>query len=166
MIQSNPDAKLKPRRSRKPEDQAVLVESCTVSSIYMGVSNPAISEGTPASPHLCSAICSDSFSRTTKADVELEKREADLCGVDVSDEDLEETILEDTLPLTSKKEPAPARAKQKNKTRAAKSDMKESKAKTSSPKVSKNRRSSIQETQDTEKENTLQMKGWDIRLSV
>lgn len=37
MIQSNPDTKLKPRRSRKPEDQAVLVESCTVSSIYMGM---------------------------------------------------------------------------------------------------------------------------------
>lgn len=158
MIQTNPDAKLKPRRSRKPEDQAVLVESCTVSSIYMGVSNPAISEGTPASPRLSAAICSDSFSRTTKTDVELDKREADLRGVDFSDEDIEETILEDTLPLTIKKESAPARVKQKSKTRAAKSDMKESKAKTSSPKV-KNRRSSIQELQDTEKENTLQMKG-------
>ncbi|XP_077313650.1 tubby protein homolog [Lithobates pipiens] len=158
MIQSNPDTKLKPRRSRKPEDQAVLVESCTVSSIYMGVSNPAISEGTLASPRLSSAICSDSFSRTTKTDIEPEKKEAGLRGVDVSDEDIEETILEDTLPLTSKKEPATARVKQKNKTRAAKSDLKESKAKTSSPKV-KNRRSSTQETQDTEKESTLQMKG-------
>nr|DBA15963.1 TPA: hypothetical protein GDO54_003416 [Pyxicephalus adspersus] len=114
MIQANPDAKLKPRRSRKPEDQAVLVESCTVSSIYMVV---------------------------------------------VSDEDLEETILEDTQPLTSKKESAPARAKQKSKPKTAKSDVKESKAKTSSPKMSKNRRSSAQKTQDPEKENSLQMKG-------
>ncbi|XP_072282132.1 tubby protein homolog isoform X2 [Pyxicephalus adspersus] len=155
MIQANPDAKLKPRRSRKPEDQAVLVESCTVSSIYMGVSNPAISEGIPSSPRLNSAKCSDSLSQTTKTDTDLEKRESELHG----DEDLEETILEDTQPLTSKKESAPARAKQKSKPKTAKSDVKESKAKTSSPKMSKNRRSSAQKTQDPEKENSLQMKG-------
>ncbi|XP_072282134.1 tubby protein homolog isoform X3 [Pyxicephalus adspersus] len=159
MIQANPDAKLKPRRSRKPEDQAVLVESCTVSSIYMGVSNPAISEGIPSSPRLNSAKCSDSLSQTTKTDTDLEKRESELHGVVVSDEDLEETILEDTQPLTSKKESAPARAKQKSKPKTAKSDVKESKAKTSSPKMSKNRRSSAQKTQDPEKENSLQMKG-------
>ncbi|KAM5132181.1 tubby protein homolog [Mantella aurantiaca] len=161
MIHANPDAKLKPRRSRKPEDQAVLVESCTVSSIYMGVSNPAISEGTPVSPRLGFAMCSDSFSRTTKTDVELEKRELNLHGVDISDEDLEETILEDIRPLTNKKEPATARAKQKSKTRSAKSDVKASKTKTASPKLSKNQRSPIQETQDTEKENTLQILGGD-----
>ncbi|XP_072282138.1 tubby protein-like isoform X7 [Pyxicephalus adspersus] len=117
MIQANPDAKLKPRRSRKPEDQAVLVESCTVSSIYMGVSNPAISEGIPSSPRLNSAKCSDSLSQTTKTDTDLEKRESELHG----DEDLEETILEDTQPLTSKKESAPARAKQKSKPKTVRS---------------------------------------------
>ncbi|XP_018428156.1 PREDICTED: tubby protein-like [Nanorana parkeri] len=159
MIQANSDAKLKPRRSRKPEEQAVLVESCTVSSIYMGVSNPAISDGAPASPRLSSAICSDSFSRTTKTDVELEKKEPDLYGGDISDEDFEETILADTRPLTCKKEPVPATAKQKGKTRAAKSDVKEPKAKTASPKVSKKQRSFKQEAQDTDKENRLFMKG-------
>ncbi|XP_068097261.1 tubby protein-like isoform X3 [Hyperolius riggenbachi] len=161
MMQANPDAKLKPRRSRKPEEQAVLLESCTVSTIYMGVSNPAISEGIVVSPRLSTATWSDNISRTTKYDAEPEKREAELHG-DFSDEELEETILEDTRPLTSKKEPAPARPKQKSKAKsAAKPDAKESKAKSASPQTSKNRKSSKSQAKDAEKENTPQEKDGD-----
>ncbi|XP_068097262.1 tubby-related protein 3-like isoform X4 [Hyperolius riggenbachi] len=162
MMQANPDAKLKPRRSRKPEEQAVLLESCTVSTIYMGVSNPAISEGIVVSPRLSTATWSDNISRTTKYDAEPEKREAELHGADFSDEELEETILEDTRPLTSKKEPAPARPKQKSKAKsAAKPDAKESKAKSASPQTSKNRKSSKSQAKDAEKENTPQEKDGD-----
>ncbi|KAG9481533.1 hypothetical protein GDO78_010656, partial [Eleutherodactylus coqui] len=110
MLQANPDLKVKPRRSPKCDEQVLLVESCTVSSIYTA---------------------------------------------EISDEDLEETILEDTRPLTSKKEQVQAKPKQKTKSKAGKHDAKEPKK--TSPNVSKTRRASP--SHDCEKENTPQNKG-------
>ncbi|CAJ0929501.1 unnamed protein product [Ranitomeya imitator] len=111
MLQANPDMKVKPRRSPKSEEQVLLVEPCTVSSINSGVG-------------------------------------------EISEEDLEETVLEDTKPLTSRKEHFQAKLKQKTKTKAGKHDAKEPKK--PSPKVSKSRKTSAR---DCEKENTPQNKG-------
>ncbi|XP_075694944.1 tubby protein-like [Rhinoderma darwinii] len=152
MLQANPDMKVKPRRSPKPEEQVLLVESCTMSSIYSGITNPTISEGMYASPCHSPTVCS----RNMKAYPKLEKKEMEHHGVEISDEDLEETILEDTRPLTSKKEQVQSKAKQKTKTKAGKHDVREPKK--ISPKVSKTHRA-----HDCEKENTPQNKGDDIQ---
>ncbi|XP_066461891.1 tubby protein-like [Eleutherodactylus coqui] len=155
MLQANPDLKVKPRRSPKCDEQVLLVESCTVSSIYTGITNPAISEGMHASPWHSPVICS----RNMKADSKIEKKEMERHRAEISDEDLEETILEDTRPLTSKKEQVQAKPKQKTKSKAGKHDAKEPKK--TSPKVSKTRRASP--SHDCEKENTPQNKGVDIQ---
>ncbi|KAM3921015.1 tubby protein homolog [Leptodactylus fuscus] len=156
MLQANPDMKIKPRRSPKPEEQVLLVESCTVSSIYAGVTNPSISEGMHASPCHTPVI----GSRNMKVDSKVQKKDIELHG-DISDDDLEETVLEDTRPLTSKKEQIQAKSKQKTKTRTGKHEPKEPKK--TSPKVLKSRRASASLTHDCEKENTPQNKAVDIQ---
>ncbi|KAG8567868.1 hypothetical protein GDO81_013810 [Engystomops pustulosus] len=156
MLQANPDMKIKPRRSPKPEEQALMVESCTVSSIYTGITNPALSEGTNASPYHTPKICSNNMKTASKT----EKKEME-CDREISDDDLEETILEDTRPLTSKKEQVQAKPKQKTKTKTGKHEVKE--LRKISPKVLKNRRASASLTHDCEKENTPQNKGDDIQ---
>ncbi|KAG8567870.1 hypothetical protein GDO81_013810 [Engystomops pustulosus] len=157
MLQANPDMKIKPRRSPKPEEQALMVESCTVSSIYTGITNPALSEGTNASPYHTPKICSNNMKTASKT----EKKEMECDRVEISDDDLEETILEDTRPLTSKKEQVQAKPKQKTKTKTGKHEVKE--LRKISPKVLKNRRASASLTHDCEKENTPQNKGDDIQ---
>ncbi|XP_056398179.1 tubby protein homolog [Hyla sarda] len=155
MLQANPDIKVKPRRSPKPDEQVLLVESCTVSSIYSGITNPTMSADMLASPCHSPMVSS----RNIKAYSKTGKKE--VANHDISDEDLEETILEDTKPLTSKKEQVQAKPKQKNKTKAGKHDAKESKK--ASPKTSKTRKASASFTHDCEKENTPQNKDVDIQ---
>ncbi|XP_075045669.1 tubby protein homolog [Mixophyes fleayi] len=117
MIQTNLDSKPKPRRSRKTEEQAPPAQC----SIFTGISADALalSEDTPATPCLSNIVCLDSFSRKVKADSVLEKKETELQEVEISDEDLEETILEDIRPLSSKKVQIPASLKQETKNGAA-----------------------------------------------
>ncbi|XP_073513895.1 tubby protein-like [Phyllobates terribilis] len=151
MLQANPDMKVKPRRCPKSEEQVLLVESCTVSSIYSGmggITNPLLSEG------MHESVCYSPTGRNMKADCKT-KKELQHHG-EISDEDLEETILEDTRPLTSRKEHLQAKPKQKTKTKAGKHDAKEPKK--PSPKVSKTRRA-----HDCEKENTPQNKGVEVQ---
>ncbi|XP_069803805.1 tubby-related protein 3-like isoform X2 [Dendropsophus ebraccatus] len=155
MLQANPDMKVKPRRSPKPEEQVLLVESCTVSSIYSGITNPTMSGDMNASPCHSPKV----LSRNMKADSKTEKKEMEYH--EISDEDLEETILEDTRPLTSKKEQVQTKPKQKTKTKAGKHEVKESKK--ISPKTSKTRKASASLTHECEKENTPQYKDVDIQ---
>ncbi|XP_075183363.1 tubby protein homolog [Anomaloglossus baeobatrachus] len=144
MLQANPDMKVKPRRYPKPEEQTLLVESCTVSSIYSGIG-----------VEMHAGDCYSPTGRNMKADCKIEKEQH---HGEISDEDLEETILEDTRPLTSRKEHFPAKPKQKTKIKTGKHDAKESKK--PSPKVSKTRKASAH---DCEKENTPQNKGADVQ---
>ncbi|XP_044134126.1 tubby protein-like [Bufo gargarizans] len=153
MLQANPDMKMKPWRSPKPEE-VLLVESCTVSSIYSGITNPTILDGIHASPS------PKTCTKNMKVDPKIEKK-MEHHGAEISDDDLEEMILEDTRPLTRKKEQVQAKPKQKTKTKAGKHDVKESKK--TSPKVSKTRRAPASLAHDCEKENTPQNKGVDIQ---
>ncbi|XP_063797771.1 tubby protein homolog [Pseudophryne corroboree] len=112
MIQPNVDYKVKPRRSRKTGEQEAPGESSTGSSIFMGVSvdATALTEGTPASRCLSPII------RKVNADCKLEKKE-ELNEANISDEELEETLLEDVLPRANKKEPNSANQEQETKTK-------------------------------------------------
>ncbi|XP_077115768.1 tubby protein-like isoform X2 [Ranitomeya variabilis] len=145
MLQANPDMKAKPRRCPKSEEQVLLVEPCTVSSIYSGVG-----EG------IHESVCYTPTGRKMKADCKIEKKVQH--RGEISEEDLEETVLEDTKTLTSRKEHFQAKPKQKTKTKAGKHDAKEPKK--PSPKVSKSRKTSAL---DCEKENTPQNKGVDVQ---
>ncbi|XP_069596931.1 tubby protein-like [Ranitomeya imitator] len=145
MLQANPDMKVKPRRSPKSEEQVLLVEPCTVSSINSGVG-----EG------IHESVCNPPTGRKKKADCKIEKKVQH--RGEISEEDLEETVLEDTKPLTSRKEHFQAKLKQKTKTKAGKHDAKEPKK--PSPKVSKSRKTSAR---DCEKENTPQNKGVGVK---
>ncbi|MEE6482802.1 hypothetical protein FKM82_013343 [Ascaphus truei] len=162
MVQPNPDAMLKLHRFRKPEDQALLLDTSSDSSIYLGSCNTTKSEGPLLTPSLTSNAWSDSFRRNTKADIEQAKRGTESPG-ELSDDELEEVTLEDTQPLTKKKELVTARPRQKIKTKTGKSDLKDTKTKTLpiSHKVQKNSKLSASTAQNAEKENTQQEKGFD-----
>ncbi|KAM4650887.1 tubby protein homolog [Discoglossus pictus] len=149
MVQANPEAVLKPRRSRRPEEQALLLESSSASSMCLGNSNSTMSEGPPSTPHLA-------VSKNAKVDTEQVKR--DESRGEFSDDELEETMLEDTQPLTKRKELATSRSRQKTKTKAGKSDQKDTKIKASekSNKPPRSTKSSL--VKDAEKENTPQEK--------
>ncbi|KAM4703436.1 tubby protein homolog [Rhinophrynus dorsalis] len=159
MIQANPEAKAKPHRSRKPEQQALLMESSSTSSIYLGTSNPTLAVDSPGSPRLNSNTLSETniFSKSTKTDTKQDNKES---YGDFSYDDLEETILEDTQPLAKNEELVTTRPRQKTKTKAGKCDVKETKTKTvpASQNVKKNIKSFASPAKDAEKENTPQGK--------
>ncbi|XP_053547028.1 tubby protein homolog [Bombina bombina] len=153
MVQANPDTVIKPRRSRKPEEQALLLESSSASSNSLGNCNPNTIGEPPGATYIVSSGGSENFSRNFKTETGQGNKEADLMGV-FSDEELEEITLEDTQPLTKRKELVTARPRQKGKTKAGKSEVNDTKIKGASVshKVPKNAKSSFEK--DAEKENT------------
>ncbi|OCT73134.1 tubby protein homolog [Xenopus laevis] len=148
MFQANPEAMAKPKRKQKTEDQTPLVESCSVSSIYMGANNPSMSE-----EHLGSS--------PTGLEAQPDGNTSNTDEQDYSGEDIEETILEDTQPLNNKEHPVTARPRQKNKTKTGKWDLKESKTKAQTASCKSSKKSKSPPSKDAEKENTPQEKGLD-----
>ncbi|XP_017951003.1 tubby-related protein 3 isoform X2 [Xenopus tropicalis] len=144
MFQANPDVKGKPRRTRKTEDQAPLVDSCSVSS----ANNPSMSEEHSGSSP--TGLKAEPDSNTSNADEQ-----------DYSCEDIEETILEDTKPLNNKGHLVTARRRQKTKAKTGKWDLKESKTKAQTASCKSSKKSKSPPAKDAEKENTPQEKGFD-----
>ncbi|KAM8927756.1 tubby protein homolog [Pelodytes ibericus] len=162
MFQANPDARPKTRRSYRPEVQTAPMES----SLYPGGVNFGMSE--PSSPN----DTPRDYSTNIKADHAEDYKDRDLClgtkckirGVSFhyssccwsvfSDEDIEVTTLEDTQPLTKKKEPFPTKQKQKSKTKPEKSDVKDARTKGSATqKGKKSSKALTSPATDAEKEN-------------
>ncbi|XP_063292240.1 tubby-related protein 3-like isoform X1 [Pelobates fuscus] len=161
MVQANPDIKVMPRHSRKSGEQSILLDSCSVSSIYLGASNLGMPEGLSGAPNHTPKSRSRSCPRNNKLDNEQGSKEKDQYR-GFSDDDIEETTLEDTQPLTRRKELFTPEQKPKIKKKsAAKSEVKETKKK-----VLKNSRSSACSAKDADKENKLKKKGIDSTATL
>uniref|UniRef100_A0A8C5QZ42 Tubby-like protein n=1 Tax=Leptobrachium leishanense TaxID=445787 RepID=A0A8C5QZ42_9ANUR len=161
LVQANPDIMQKPRRPRKSE-QSIPLDSCSVSSLYLGAANQALREVTQGTPIHTPKTRPRSYSKNNNADSEQEIKEKDH-HKDFSEDDIEETTLEDTRPLTKKKEllTPELRQRTKKKPKGDKCDVKDGKKK-----VTKKSKSPTFSDKDMEKENKPHKRGSDITATL
>ncbi|XP_078509871.1 tubby protein homolog [Lissotriton helveticus] len=141
MVQANPDSKVKPRRGRKPEDQCLLLdqsgspgvpEDCF--SAPKVISNSALAEGTQKATDLVLDTWVDGVHQNEKPDSKGDSKKLHDIFTEISDGELEESILEDPRPPAKKKDALMAARKErmsKPSTAPARSDLGDVRAKTS-----------------------------------
>ncbi|XP_069462201.1 tubby protein-like isoform X2 [Ambystoma mexicanum] len=103
MVHANPDSMVKPRRGRKLDDHNLLTEATGSSNSSQGLSNIALAEGIPTASDLALDNWVDAAHRNEKPDSKGDSKKRQDVYTEISDDDLEESILEDIRPPIRKK---------------------------------------------------------------